>query len=379
MSVFSRKTQYIIRKARTPFRRFRLWFKHRLGWLGVPVIQPFTGYCNGKEVWLGGMVTEDKGLEKPRERQSRWQNMLAMIKRYVGDEISGVEVEVSFQGFRQVVETDENGIFQCILAIDGEGWLESGFLPAHYRLLDRIVEDQPETTAAGEVMMVTGQPRFGVISDIDDTVMVSHSTVTLKKLRLMLTKNALTRVPFPGVSAFYSALQANGSSPNPFFYVSSSEWNLFDLLEDFFRFRKIPKGPFLLQDLEYSIFKFWKSGGGNHQHKLDKITRLLHFFPDLKFILIGDSGQRDPFIYQKVVEAFPGRIKAIYIRCIGKGQRNPALQDIINEMKEREVPMLLVKDTRQASRHALENGFISPATVADINEQQQVDEKQGWF
>src|SRR5690606_19793084 len=157
----------------------------------------------------------------------------------------------------------------------------------------------PQIHATGEVRIVSHQQKLIVVSDIDDTVMISHSTQTLRKLRLMLLKNALTRSPFVEVSKFYRALaeETNTSASNPFFYVSSSEWNLYDLLEDFFHFNHIPKGVFLLRKLKSSIYKFWKSGGGSHDHKYEKTESLLKLYSEQKFILIGDSGQHDPKIY----------------------------------------------------------------------------------
>ena len=125
----------------------------------------------------------------------------------------------------------------------------------------------------GDVLMVSRKHEFVIVSDVDDTLLVSHSTQFVKKMRLMLFKNAITRLPFPGVTDFYKALQ-NGmdeSTFNPIFYVSSSERNLYDLLIDFLAYRNIPKGPFLLRNMQTSLLKLIKAGGGNHQHKLESI------------------------------------------------------------------------------------------------------------
>jgi phosphatidate phosphatase APP1 len=215
-----------------------------------------------------------------------------------------------------------------------------------------------------------------VVSDIDDTVMVSHSTDALKKLRLMLFKNARTRVPFEGVAAFYRALRKgrNGQKNfSPVFYVSSSEWNLYDLLVDFFDFRNIPRGPLLLRELEHSIFHFWKWGKGNHDHKLEKIRFLFSFFEDMNFVLIGDSGQHDPEIYLQVVREWPRRVKAVYIRCIGKSKKNHRTIRIAREMNQLNVPLLLIGNTGEAASHALMNGYIDASSMPDIARQLEED------
>ena len=302
--------------------------------------------------------------------------MLAMFKRYISDEISGVRVKVSFHDQSEVVETNELGIFHCNLRfIDG---VPSGphIEQVGYELLDEVVEDQGTITATEDILVISGKPPIGVVSDIDDTVMVSHSTDTLKKLKLMLFKNARTRVPFEGVAAFYRALRKGKpgqDGPNPVFYVSNSEWNLYDLLVDFFDYRNIPAGPLMLQELEHSIFHFWKSGGGNHEHKLEKIRFLFSFYKELEFVLIGDSGQRDPELYLQVAHECPGRVKAVYIRCIGKAHNNGRTKEIAIEMEKLNIPMLFIDNTEEAARHALINDYIDASSMPDIAQQMEED------
>jgi phosphatidate phosphatase APP1 len=376
MPIINKTFRYILHKARGPFRRVRLWIKKRLGWLGIPTIEPYMGFCNGQDVYLTGMVMENKGLDKPKPGQTLMTNLLAMLKRYVSDEISGVKVRVSFHDKTHVVETDEFGIFQCLFHFEEGVAYGTHFEQANYELLDEVVDNQGLISAKGDVLVVFGKPSLGVISDIDDTIMVSHSTNTLKKLKLMLFKNARTRVPFEGVGAFYRALRTGKvgqGGPNPLFYVSSSEWNLYDLLVDFFDFRNIPAGPLLLQELEHRIFHFWKSGGGTHEHKLYKITTLFSFFKDINFVLIGDSGQRDPELYLQVARACPERVKAVYIRCIGRAHKNKRTMEVAHEMDKLNVPMLLIDDTHEAARHALMNGYIDASSMPDIARQLERD------
>src|SRR5690606_32076573 len=136
-----------------------------------------------------------------------------------------------------------------------------------------------------------------------------------------LFNNAHTRLPFAGVSEFYRALQSgrNGKRNNPFFYVSSSPWNLYDLLIDFLDLNNIPEGPLLLRDfgLDHN-----KAGSSDHMgHKFKEIENILTTYPHLNFILIGDSGQDDPVIYKEVVKKYPNRILVIYIRDVQLSDR----------------------------------------------------------
>jgi len=95
------------------------------------------------------------------------------------------------------------------------------------------------------VLVPSGAATFGVISDLDDTVIQSRITSFLHAVRTVMLGNARTRLPFPGVSAFYQALErgGDGARTNPIFYVSSSPWNIHDIIADFMDIQRIPRGP----------------------------------------------------------------------------------------------------------------------------------------
>jgi phosphatidate phosphatase APP1 len=352
----------VFKGIKKPFKRIKVFLKQRAGWLGIPKILPYRGFGDNCNIYITGMVIEDKGLTKPGDRHRVWQNILAMIKRFSSDEIPGVRVKAELNGITLTTETDESGFF-CfhfkVQEISGL-LLSDHWHPVNFTLLDEIVEDQPEVTATGEVRIILPEEKRIIVSDIDDTILVSHSTQLFRKLRLMLFKNALTRTPFEGGADFYRALE-RGSKKNafhPFFYVSSSEWNLYDLLENFFDHNNIPKGVFMLRRLESSIYKFWKSGQGNHEHKYDKIKFLLDLYADHQFILIGDSGQKDPEIYTRLAHEFPGRIETIYIRKIGSKVFYRNIEQLNARLEKVSTTYLQVENTYDAAKHALSNGYI---------------------
>jgi phosphatidate phosphatase APP1 len=357
----------IFRFIKKPFRRALVWFKQKAGWLGVPKIVPFRGYGTSTDVYLKGLVIEDKGLAKPHSQQKVWHNFLTMVKRFWSDEIAGVRVKVVFRNCSEVVETDENGFFTLHLKMsnaESRKIKDGGWFPVFYELLDEVVPNQPEVHARGQLRVVADTNKRILVSDIDDTVLISYSTQVLRKLRLMFFKNAHTRLPFHGVSQFYRSLVkgADGQRSYPFFYVSSSEWNLYDLLSDFFAINHLPAGVFILKELNHSVLKFWKTGSKKHTHKKEKIENLLNLFDGREFILIGDSGQRDPYIYSEIAEKYPGRIKAVYIRCVGL-RRRKSQQKIQSQISRLNVDMVLVNNTSEAEVHALKKGYINLENV----------------
>jgi phosphatidate phosphatase APP1 len=189
---------------------------------------------------------------------------------------------------------------------------------------------------------------------------------------LMLLENARTRLPFPGVAAFYRALErgARGTGANPIFYVSSSPWNLHDVIVDFLDAQNIPAGPMLLRD--------WDLGREmmhTRDYKLAQIREILATYPALPFILVGDSGQQDPEIYGNVVGEFPGRVLAIYIRNVSPHpERSVAIRALAEQVTAHGSTLLLADDTLAAARHAAAHGWIDDAALAEIGAEKRADE-----
>jgi phosphatidate phosphatase APP1 len=165
--------------------------------------------------------------------------------------------------------------------------------------------------------------------------------------RKVLFGNARTRLPFEGVSSFYHQLHQD---KNPMFYVSSSPWNLYDVLIEFLDVNSIPLGPLLLRDWGLSV-----SEGSplNHAtHKLHIIKQILETYPALPFLLIGDSGQEDPEIYSQIVQDYPSRILAVYIRDVSGSGRDKQIDELAKRVIEAKSELLLVPDTLIAEQHA---------------------------
>jgi phosphatidate phosphatase APP1 len=309
------------------------------------------GYGNQKLIYLKGGVLENRPEFFAKETDKRRKNFRVMLSRYLSSPIPEMEVKIMLGDETFFTKTDEYGYFSA--------WVEpkQNFISGWHKV-NYSIDQNGEVIyrAKGEFLIVGDEAKFGTISDIDDTILVSHATQLFKKFRLIMTKNAKTRLPFEGVAEFYEKLKAKS---NPFFYVSSSEWNLYDFLQDFFQVRNIPKGPFLLQEYKSGLWDLLFTGGGSHQHKQDKIKRLMTLFPKLKFILIGDSGQRDTEIYRQALHEFPDRILAVYIRKIGK--KDDFDEKTAHEFKEKGVPLLMLGNTKEAENHAKKLGLIKPS------------------
>jgi phosphatidate phosphatase APP1 len=337
-------------------------------------ILPFRGYGTPERLLLEGRILQDEPIGKASREDPVWRNLGNTWKRFESDEVPGVRVEARFGDWTGAVATDEEGYFQ--FEIRPEAPVVE--LERLWHGVDLTMTD-PRTgapvAARGEVMVPPLKARLGVISDIDDTVVETGVTRRLAMARTVFLRNAHTRLPFKGVAAFYDALHAarEGAGPNPIFFVSSSPWNLYDLLAEFMELHRIPRGPLLLRDFGVDAGKLVKTA--NREHKLSRIRPLLTLYPDLPFILIGDSGEQDPEIYREVVREHPGRVLAVYIRDVaGKPARDAEVQALAEAVRREGVPMLLVPDTVAAAAHAAENGWIDPARLADVRDEKVKDE-----
>ena len=227
----------------------------------------------------------------------------------------------------------------------------------------------PQAGVEGRVQIVEAA-RFGVISDLDDTVIQSDVTSLPRMLVTSLTGNARTRSPFPGVGALYRALTREGAERNPIFYVSSSPWNFFDLLWQFLSYRQIPLGPMFLRNWGFDLL----AGHGDYKHGV--IERIFARFPEMKFVLVGDSGEHDPQIYAEVVQRHPGRVLAVYIRDVSDAATDHAVLKLREEVKKAGVELVLAADSLYAASHAMAMGLITPEQMRRV--QRSVGRQYGW-
>ncbi len=355
--------------------QLRARLRQRLGYRYAPLqIIPYRTFGTAEEIMLAGRVLETAEDFEPEDDDTLWDNLEAMYRRFASKEVPGVQLSARYESATANTVTDNEGYFQTTLQIPAHSTPPGGWIKVQVETLNSADFGQERSAAEADVLIPPATATYGVISDIDDTVVVSHAFNLLKMARMLFLNNARTRMPFPGVAAFYQALQrgASGHDLNPIFYVSSSAWNVYDLLVDFMQLNEIPSGPLLLTDYGANQSGFLFSG--HSVHKMQAIRRILDTYPHLPFILIGDSGQRDPEIYQRVVEEYPGRILAIYIRDVTQADRAAEIQVIRDALQAGNVPMLLEADSMAAARHAAAQGYIQPEARADVSEKVEEDQ-----
>jgi phosphatidate phosphatase APP1 len=357
------------------FDQLLMQYRRRTGRVRPLQIVPYRGFGNAREVYLRGRVLEDKNIPEPTDKDSVWRNMLSMYQRFNSQEVPGIQVQLLLGENSQIVTTDREGYFEFRMPVTAPLPGTRAWHKAEVKLIEPFVADQVNLSATGHILVPPATSRFGVISDVDDTILVSGVTNLLRMARLAFLNNARTRLPFAGVSAFYRALQSGPESTlfNPVFYVSSSPWNLYDLLADFCAVQGIPKGPLMLRDIGIDEDKVLS--GTHAGHKTIQIEHIMRVCSDLPFVLIGDSGQHDPEIYLQVLKDYPDRVMAIYIREVTRQRRRQQVLQLAEEAKALNVPLLLVEDTVEAAEHAVGLGLIDPDAIPDIRADKRYDEE----
>jgi phosphatidate phosphatase APP1 len=348
----------VVLNAEERFDELKLEFKkkHNLG--GELQIMAYNTYGTDQKVHFHGRVLEDRQIDKAQDNDTVWENMLNMYKRIHSNEVPNAVVEIEFQNQHVEITSNDEGYFHLTLPIKETPAQLPDIQEVTFRLKSSPLPFEGIIQSKGKVFIPSQNTDYGIISDIDDTIIETGATNILTMAQNTFLKNAVSRMPFKGVDSFYKALQKGkkGDACNPFFYVSSSPWNFFDFMEDFMDVNDLPQAPILLRD--YGIDKGKFLMGTHGQHKITQISAILNTYPDLPFILVGDSGQEDARIYRQIAESFPDRILAVYIRDVQHEGKREQAQEILGQYKGKTTQMLLISDTEEAHKHAVSIGLI---------------------
>ena len=303
-------------------------------------IDSYFGHATPSEIILRGRVLTRRGVEAVEELEddpNLWTNFKSMIALFNTREMSDVPIRC---GDLETL-SDEEGYFELTLPrTKGKtGW-------DIYDICFSENKIRTELTA----LIPSASAKFGVISDIDDTLIKTDAWSLRRNLWNSLTGNAQSRHVYPDAVQLISNLHAK---VNPVYYVSSSPWNMHGFLTEIFDRAGLVRGPKFLRDLGISDTKFITGTRGNH--KSDAIDAILAANPDLPFILLGDTGQHDAHVYYEAILRHPNRIQRIILRT-PQPKLSKTNQAWVDKIKETQTP-LFIGDTyepllTQANSHS---------------------------
>ena len=338
-------------------------------------IVAYRGYANDRRALVHGRVLESPNVGPAAAEDSLWRNLVNTLKRVESDPVAGARVLVVAGGTERELVADEEGFFREWIDLPPMPASEVPWREVELRLIAPLRPSQPEVRATALLRVPETSATFGVISDLDDTVIQSRITNFLQAVRTVMLGNSRTRLPFPGVAALYEALQRGGDGKrhNPIFYVSSSPWNIYDVIADFMEVQLIPLGPILLRDWDIELSALSSSRLRNHKEPL--IREILDLYPSLPFVLIGDNSQKDPEIYRSILDHYPGRILAIYIRNVeNHPERSASLKALAEEVLASGSTLVLADDSYAAAVHAADHGWITRESLPSVRKEEKADE-----
>ncbi|MGS2741456.1 App1 family protein [Sinomicrobium sp. M5D2P17] len=311
----------------------------------------YRSYANSREIVVMGHIFK-KYTPDIFDLDKRWyKHAWAVIRMFSIKTITNVEVTFRFKDLEVRTRTLDDGHFGFTVPYDDD--LESGW---HHFMIETTIDGITRKNEGEFVKPYAGE--YGVISDIDDTFLLSHSGNIFKKLYVLLTKNINKRHVFEEVVDHYRLLNILGredkDTNNAFFYVSSSEWNLYNFIIRFTQLHQFPKAVLILKDIKTGIADFLFTGGGDHNHKFYKIKHLVEFYPELRFVLLGDDSQQDPFIYENISKIFPEHISTVYIRKTKRNKSKKKVEKALATMQKMGIKVCYFASSNEAMQHTRE-------------------------
>ena len=352
----------------------------------VPLLIPFVGHGSPQQVQLGARAVlgrpeaRARSLPVPdggvltatsvplRARRSRRSVLRTSLARFLTVEVADARITARTPGAAVEVRSDRDGYVDAVVDTPGlaPGWHD----------VELVLDGGAAVRTP--VLVVSPDVRLGLVSDVDDTILETGITRGLEFLRITLLTEVTERAPLPGAAALYRALVCrHGEAGLPVFYLSTSPWNLHEVLLEFIALRGFPFGPLLLTD--------WGPGRGNlfrigaREHKLGLIRRILAEHPGLALLLVGDTGQLDPEIYAAAAREYPDRIRAIYVRRTAGHDpvRAAEVEALTAATAAVGVPMLAVDDSVEIAEHAAGLGLLDPGQVEEVRRETHPDVTTG--
>ncbi len=320
-------------------------------------IQPYFGYRNRNRLRISGRALRSRAGKF--EKRSKWRAAKTMLSQFVSHEVAELAVELEIatpgkQSSRHQGVTDREGFVHFDIRLEPDWDYDDH--PLWETVVFHWRTEGEEQCVDAHVLAPGTDTGLAIISDIDDTIIETGITgdfrAVMRHWRRILLEMPEERILVPGADVFYNALgggevlakggghvgETQPATHRPFFYVSSSPWNLFSYLVSYIRGRGLPLGPISLRDWGLNRETFGAASHG--AHKRSAIDAIIGTYPEMKFALIGDDSQGDLTSFADIALEHPERIRAIFIRKVGGAMSADELAAKAN-LKAAHIPLWL--------------------------------------
>lgn len=271
----------------------------------VPTIIPYTGYGSSTWIRVLGRVLLAKPPRADKEAKRKRDSSIRGWRSFTSVPVNDVVVTITVDGSEHRVQADRGGVIDEVVNVE----LEPGWHTV------TLATEGAEPTQA-PLFVVPPDSRFGVLSDVDDTVMVTVLPRPLLAAWNTFVVDEHARIPTPGMSVLLERL-AQHHPGSPVIYLSTGAWNVAPTLTRFLSRNLYPPGAILLTDWGPTHDRLFRNG---REHKEQSLRRLASEFPHIKWLLVGDDGQHDEQIYGAFAQENPESVAAIAIRRLSPSE-----------------------------------------------------------
>ena len=273
-------------------------------------IQVYNAYGNSHKVFIEGRMVYKKNYNQPLEDDTLFHNMWRKIKQLTSNEIKNEKIIAYIDNEICSTVGDDEGYFEFNIKSDQE-------LYTGYKSIALQIENNP--TILNINATITRNKAIGIISDFDDTVIISDVTNKLKLIDNLLLKNYKQRKVVPGMAERFQEILAQNSPniPSTLFFVTGSPNQLFNSIERFLDYHDFPKHVLITKQIHgYDTDPIFDQ----FEYKMQKIEKLFELYPAMQWIMFGDSGEKDKEVYEALSKKYPLKVKFYYIRNVNDGK-----------------------------------------------------------
>ncbi len=274
-------------------------------------IELYHAYGNAHHVIIQGRMVKKKHFQKVTTEDGWFRNLWRRMRQLESDEIESGVIVASLNHENFKTKGDDEGYFE--FDIKTQKSLKMG-----YRKVDLNIAGNP-VSKESNITVIDATPLIGIISDFDDTIIVSNVTHKIKLGINILFKNYKQRNVVPTMQARFEKILSHNpkDAPSTLFILSGSPQQLFTPVEKFLDLHHFPKHTLILK----------KAHGENKDplidqfaYKTKKIERLIKLYPNIRWIMFGDSGEKDPYVYKAIIDKYPNKVVRYYIRNVKSGK-----------------------------------------------------------
>jgi len=271
-----------------------------------PAIQIHTCYGTPTHLIVEGRVLDARDASPGTKSDGKVENLKNKLGQLFNDEFKDISIVLSIGKYAHSITSDDEGYFHFEFT--------SGKRRFSTHTEVKLSAGKQHIAGACKPFIFDARDQTGVISDFDDTVIISGVTHKMKLLKNTFFKNYTQREVVAGMPKRFHQIMQEGS---PLFFVTGSPRQLQGAIEQFLDLHHFPKRTVIAKKIH----------GDNSDplfdqiaYKYEKIKSLILLYPTVRWVLFGDSGEKDPEVYARIRQAYPSRVKAIYIRDVESGK-----------------------------------------------------------